>query len=172
MQQGRCDRGGQEGGREGRLSGERTLRVPPFCSLSVVSHAGGPHVASFVVGRPCVRGACVRAGVARRAANAAGALPRFTRQQFKEVGGRASGSLRATHRHRSYAVESAMACSVHFPSAWGARFTGRTGPLSWAMGGWLYLKRELRRRGKLVTTDGELRRPTSSRFTDGDTPTS
>ena len=34
----------------------------PCCS-DPVSHAGGPHVASFVVGRPCahVRRACVRA---------------------------------------------------------------------------------------------------------------
>ena len=52
----------------GRLSCERTLRVPPCCSFPV-SHSGGPHVASFVVGRrSCVHGACVRAGVARRAA--------------------------------------------------------------------------------------------------------
>ena len=52
--------------RGGRLNGERTLRAPPCWSLPV-SHAGGPHVASFVVGRPCKRGTCVRAGVARRA---------------------------------------------------------------------------------------------------------
>ena len=51
-----------------RLNGEWALHAPPSCSLPV-SHAGGPHVASFVVGRLCVRGACVRAGVARRAAN-------------------------------------------------------------------------------------------------------
>ena len=63
--QGSGDRGRKEGG---RLNGERTLRVPPCCSLPV-NHSGGPHVASFVVGRhPCVHGACVRAGVARRAA--------------------------------------------------------------------------------------------------------
>ena len=56
--------------RGARLSGERTLRVPPSCSLPV-SHAGGPHVASFTVGRPCacVR-ACARASVAQRAAGA------------------------------------------------------------------------------------------------------
>ena len=44
----------------GHLSGERTLRVPSFCSLPV-SHAGGTHVALFVVGRWCVRGTCARA---------------------------------------------------------------------------------------------------------------
>ena len=63
--QGSGDRGRKEGG---RLSGERALRVPPCCSFPV-SHSGGPHVVSFVVGRrPCVHGACVRAGAARRAA--------------------------------------------------------------------------------------------------------
>ena len=42
----------------------------PSCSVPV-SHAGGPHIASFVVGRPCacVR-ACARASVAQRAAGA------------------------------------------------------------------------------------------------------
>ena len=101
----------------GRLGGERTLRVPPSCSFPV-SHSGGPDVASLVAGRrPCARGARVRAGVARRAA-----LPkRFPAEarinedpsqvlvgfrapilvdaglaQRKEVGDRASGSLRAT----------------------------------------------------------------------------
>ena len=54
--------------RGGRLGGERALRVPPSCSFPV-SHSGGPHVVSFVVGRrPCARSACVRAGVVRRAA--------------------------------------------------------------------------------------------------------
>ena len=55
--------------RGGRRSGERTLRAPPLCSVQV-SHAGGPHVASFVVDRPCagVR-ACVCAGVAQCAAS-------------------------------------------------------------------------------------------------------
>ena len=54
--------------RGGRLGGERTLRVPASCSFPV-SHSGGPHVVSFVAGRrPCARGARVRAGVARRAA--------------------------------------------------------------------------------------------------------
>ena len=55
--------------RGGARSGERTLRIPPSCSVPV-SHAGGPHVASFVVDRPCacVR-ACVRAGVAQCAAS-------------------------------------------------------------------------------------------------------
>ena len=43
--------------RGGRLSGERTLRVPPSCSFPV-SHSGGPHVASFV------RRSSVRAGAA------------------------------------------------------------------------------------------------------------
>ena len=33
--------------RGSRVSGERTLRVPPSCSFPV-SHSGGPHVASFV----------------------------------------------------------------------------------------------------------------------------
>ena len=33
--------------RGARRSGERTLRIPPPCSFPV-SHAGGPHVASFV----------------------------------------------------------------------------------------------------------------------------
>ena len=60
--------------RGGRLGGERTLRVPPCCSFPV-SHSGGPHVVSFVAGRrpyrPCARGARVRAGVARRAAESA-----------------------------------------------------------------------------------------------------
>ena len=47
--------------RGARRSGERTLRIPPSCS-DPVSHAGGPHVASFVVGRPCARvRACVQA---------------------------------------------------------------------------------------------------------------
>ena len=63
--QGSGDRHRKEGG---RLGGERTLRVPPCCSFPV-SHSGGPHVVSFVAGRrPCARGARVRAGVARRAA--------------------------------------------------------------------------------------------------------
>ena len=54
--------------RGARLGGERTLRVPPCCSFPV-SHSGGPHVVSFVTGRrSCARGARVRAGVARRAA--------------------------------------------------------------------------------------------------------
>ena len=54
--------------RGGRLGGERTLRVPPCCSFPV-SHSGGPHVVSFVTGRrSCSRGARVRAGVARHAA--------------------------------------------------------------------------------------------------------
>ena len=54
--QGRSNRGRKEGGRR---SGERTLRNSLSCSV-LVSHAGGPHVASFVVDRPC---ACVRACV-------------------------------------------------------------------------------------------------------------
>ena len=55
-----------------RSSGERTLRIPPSCSAPV-SHAGGPHVVSLVVGRPCVRvRACVRAW--RNALAGAGAL--------------------------------------------------------------------------------------------------
>ena len=59
-----------------RLSGERTLRAPPCCS-DPVSHAGGPHVVpSVVVGRSCAR-ACVRAGVARRAANGKRKKPPF-----------------------------------------------------------------------------------------------
>ena len=63
--QGSGDRRRKEGA---RLGGERTLRVPPSCSFPV-SHSGGPHVVSFVAGRrPCARGARVRAGVARRAA--------------------------------------------------------------------------------------------------------
>ena len=54
--------------RGARLGGERTLRAPPCCSF-LVSHPGGPHVVSFVAGRrSCARGARVRAGVARRAA--------------------------------------------------------------------------------------------------------
>ena len=52
----------------GRLSGERTLRIPPCCSLPVSHAGGGLHVASSVVGRPCVRAACVRASLAKRAA--------------------------------------------------------------------------------------------------------
>ena len=48
--------------RRARLGGERTLLIPLSCSLPV-SHAGGPHVASFVVGRSC---ACVRAGMCVR----------------------------------------------------------------------------------------------------------
>ena len=61
--QGRGDRGRKEGGRRG---GEHTLRIPLTCSLPV-SHAGGPHVESFVVDRLCVcLRACVRAGVAQR----------------------------------------------------------------------------------------------------------
>ena len=44
--------------RGARLGGERTLRTPPPPCSDPVSHAGGPHVASFVVGRSC---ACVRA---------------------------------------------------------------------------------------------------------------
>ena len=59
-----------------------------------------------------------------------------------------------------------MTCSVHCPSAGGARFTGRTDPLSRGAG---YISSaSYARRGQLVTTDGELRRPTSSRCTDGD----
>ena len=62
-----------------------------------------------------------------------------------------------------------MACSVHGPSAGGARFTGRTDPLSRGAG---YISSgSYARRGQLVTTDGELRRPTSSRCTDGDATT-
>ena len=54
----------RRGARRSR-SGERTLRIPPSCSGPVSHHAGGPHVASFVVGRPCARArACVRAGMA------------------------------------------------------------------------------------------------------------
>ena len=37
-----------------RRSGERTLRISLSCS-DLVSHTGGPHVTSFVVGRPCAR---------------------------------------------------------------------------------------------------------------------
>ena len=48
--------------RRARLGGERTLRIPLSRSLPV-SHAGGPHVSSFVVGRSC---ACVRAGACVR----------------------------------------------------------------------------------------------------------
>ena len=46
-----------------RLGGERTLRIFLSCS-DPASHAGGPHVASFVVGRSC---ACVCAGARVRA---------------------------------------------------------------------------------------------------------
>ena len=54
---------------------------------------------------------------AGRGNGASEARPRRTRRQCKEVGDRASGSLRATG-HRSYAVvDSAMVCSVHCPSA-------------------------------------------------------
>ena len=51
-----------------RHSGERTRRTPPSGS-DPVSHVGGPHVASFIVGRSCacVR-ACARASVAQCAA--------------------------------------------------------------------------------------------------------
>ena len=50
--------------RGARLSGERTLSIPPSCN-DPVSHAGGPHVASFVVDRSCMwvragAGVCVR----------------------------------------------------------------------------------------------------------------
>ena len=48
--------------RGARLGGERTLRIPPSCSLPV-SHVGGPHVAKFAVGRSCT---CVRAGAGAR----------------------------------------------------------------------------------------------------------
>ena len=41
----------------GRPSGGRTLRVPPSC-IFPASYAGGPHVASLVVGRWRVRSAC------------------------------------------------------------------------------------------------------------------
>ena len=72
-----------------------------------------------------------------------------------------------------YAVESALTCSVcsvHCPSAGGSRrFTGRTDPLS--RGADYISSASYARRGKLVTTDGELRRPTSSRCTDGDATT-
>ena len=40
------------------------------------------------------------------------------------------GDLWVAPGHRSSAVESAMTFSVHSPSAGGARFTGRTDPLS------------------------------------------
>ena len=63
-----------------------------------------------------------------------------------------------------------MTCSVHSPSLRRgcplARFTGRTDPLSRGAG--YTSSASYARRGKLVTTNGELRRPTSSRCTDGD----
>ena len=124
---------------------------------------------SPVVGRPCTR-ACVRAGVTRRAANRnAAEAPCRTRRQCKEVGDRASG-VWVGPGHRSYAVESAMTCSVHYPPAGGARFTGRTDPLlSW--GADYASSANYARRGQLVIMGGELRRPTSSRCTDGDATT-
>ena len=79
--------------RGARRSGERTLRIPPPCS-DPVSHACGPHVASFVR-RSSVRG-LAKARACGRAACAAGALPRRARRRCKEVGDRASGPLRAT----------------------------------------------------------------------------
>ena len=109
--------------RGARRGGERTLRIPPSCSFPV-SHACGPHVASFVR-RSSVRArARVRAGVARapRKRRSAALPKRFPAEarinedpsrvvlvgfrapilvdaglaQRKEVGDRASGSLRAT----------------------------------------------------------------------------
>ena len=77
--------------RGARRSGERTLHIPPSCSVPA-SHACGPHVASFVR-RSSVRGlaksACMRA--ARRAARgaicAAEALPcRGPHQRVSERG--------------------------------------------------------------------------------------
>ena len=62
-----------------------------------------------------------------------------------------------------------MTFSVHSPSAGGARFIGRTDPLS--RGADYISSASYARRGQLVTTDGELRRPASSRFTDGDATT-
>ena len=90
-----------------------------------VSHAGGPHFASFTVGRPC---ACVRACVRARAqawrntlrvrACAAEALPRRTRRQCKEVGDRASGPLSGPKVALCRGVGNVLLRpSVHCPSA-------------------------------------------------------
>ena len=51
----------------GRRSGERTLRIPPSCSLPV-SHACGPHVASFVDQSPVCALASVLLLAGRRGA--------------------------------------------------------------------------------------------------------
>ena len=77
----------------------------------------------------CVRENGVRENGQPKKEGAAEALPRRTRRQCKEVGDRASGWV-AGHNNKSSAVESEMTCSVHSPSAGGARFTGRTDPLS------------------------------------------
>ena len=71
--------------RGGRRSGERTLRVPPSCS-DPVSHACGPHVASFVRRSSMCALASVRAcGRAQRAAQR-GASRKKERPAKKGVG--------------------------------------------------------------------------------------
>ena len=76
--------------------------------------------------------------MARGAMRATEALPRRTRRQCKEVGDRASGSLRAT---------GPMSWSRQWPAP--STVPQQGVPLRWAdgpafTGGWLYLKRELR----------------------------
>ena len=62
-----------------------------------------------------------------------------------------------------------MTRSAHCPSAGGARFPGRTDPLS--RGSDYTSSASHARRGQLLTAGGELHRPTSSRCTDGDATT-
>ena len=160
--------------RGARRSGERTLRVPPSCS-DPISHAWATpadrtsHVASFVRRSSAHGLGNVRAcGRAWRAAQSA--LPkRFPVARGGSARKLVTGPLGRSGPHRSYAVESATTCSVHCPSEGGARFTGRTNPLSRGAG---YISSaSYARRGQVVTTDGELRRPTSSRRTYGDATT-
>ena len=81
--------------RGARLGGERTLRIPPSCSLPV-SHAGGPHVASFVVGRSCAcvcAGACVRVRARKRRARKRPAKKRALPKRFPVARGDSARKL-------------------------------------------------------------------------------
>ena len=97
------------------------------------------------------------------------------RRQFKEVGDRASGSLWATgpmsyvcHGRRGVGNDDLLR---PLPLRRGCPLHWADGPAVFTGGLTISQARATQRRGQLVTTDGELRRPTSSRCTDEDATT-
>ena len=111
--------------RGGRLGGERMLRIPLSCS-DPVSHAGGPHVASFVVGRSCcttcvcasarvrVRARAWRNALRVRACSYAGAVGRAARRKGKQPAEKRVGTLNKKNALRTARARRGRANFVYF----------------------------------------------------------